>query len=424
MLRPAALSLLAISLGLATALGAGPIGCGSGDEVGGPERVLALSLARFAASEPGAGGAPQPLPAAVEFLVPEGGTWRAALLEDPESNVFHKAMAYPGTDGRSQLLTAAGSAATLKLWQKESGGLEAATIWEQDFGGKFSRMRDVEVADLFGDGKAALAVATHDQGVVAILRPDGQGGFEVEEIDREANTFVHEIEVGDLDADGVLEVYATPSEPNRLDGTPQSGVVVRYVPARREGRVVVADLGDRHAKEILVADVDGDGRDELYVAVEGRINEQTKALEKGVEILRYDADTDPREGVVIAAIRDRLNRFLTAGDFDGDGQKELVAAAFHTGLWLLRPGENPRARFRITSIDRDSGGFEHAAIASDLDSDGRDELYVASDNHNEVRRYVWDAEKRKFAREVIYERPGEGSVFTWNITLVPAELAP
>ena len=126
MLRPAALSLLAISLGLATALGAGPIGCGSGDEVGGPERVLALSLARFAASEPGAGGAPQPLPAAVEFLVPEGGTWRAALLEDPESNVFHKAMAYPGTDGRSQLLTAAGSAATLKLWQKESGWSSSA----------------------------------------------------------------------------------------------------------------------------------------------------------------------------------------------------------------------------------------------------------------------------------------------------------
>ena len=46
---------------------------------------------------------------------------------------------------------------------------------------------------------------------------------------------------------------------------------MRYVPsaegaARR--RTVVADLGTRHAKEILVEDVDGDGKDELYVAVE------------------------------------------------------------------------------------------------------------------------------------------------------------
>ena len=59
-----------------------------------------------------------------------------------------------------------------------------------------------------------------------------------------------------------------PSLPNRLDGTPQPGEVVRYTPALDEGRTVVADLGDRHAKEILVDDVDGDGRDELYVAVE------------------------------------------------------------------------------------------------------------------------------------------------------------
>ena len=82
---------------------------------------------------------------------------------------------------------------------------------------------------------------------------------------------MHEIEVGDLDNDGTLEVYATPSEPNRLDGTPQSGQVVRYVPAKGKGRVVVADLGDRHAKEILVTDIDGDGTDELYVSVEGEI---------------------------------------------------------------------------------------------------------------------------------------------------------
>jgi hypothetical protein len=419
MLRSAPSRLFALAL----ALGAGVTAC-SGEEGSASREALALSLARFAEREPGTKGAPVPLPAAVEFLVPDGDTWRVVLLEDAESNVFHKAMVYRGQDGRPELLTAAGSAASVKLWSQGPGGLTARTVWEKDFGGKFSRMRDLEVADLFGDGGSAVAVATHDQGVVAVLRPDDQGGFSVDEIDREANTFVHEIEVGDVDGDGVLEVYATPSEPNRLDGTPQSGVVVRYVPAKGEGRVVVADLGDRHAKEILVADVDGDGRDELYVAVEGKLDEETKALDKGVEIRRYDADTDPSEGIVVASIRDRLNRFLTVGDLDGDGAKELVAAAFHSGLWLLRPGADPQARWTITSIDRDSGGFEHAAITCDLDGDGTDELYVASDNHNEVRRYVWDAEQRKLAREVIYKRPGGGSVFTWNIMPVPIELTP
>ncbi len=71
-------------------------------------------------------------------------------------------------------------------------------------------MRDAEVGDIYGDGMAAIAVATHDQGVVAVLRPDGSGTFSVEVFDRQRDTIVHEIELGDLDGDGVIEAYATP----------------------------------------------------------------------------------------------------------------------------------------------------------------------------------------------------------------------
>jgi hypothetical protein len=285
-------------------------------------------------------------------------------------------------------------------------------------------MRDAELGDLYGDGGMAIAVSTHDRGVVAVLRRRPGGDFEVEELDQQENTFVHEIEVGDLDGDGVLEVYATPSEPNRLDGTPQSGKVVRYVPARGEGRVVVADLGDRHAKEILVDDVDGDGRDELYVAVEGQTGGSgaNQRLIHPVEIRRYDADTPAGEGVVIATIQDRLCRFLTAGDVDGDGRRELVAAAFKRGLWLLRPGEDPHRKWRSQRIDAESGGFEHAAILTDLDGDGVDELYVASDDHKQVRRYVWNG--NRFDREIIYTRPDDRPIFTWNLMPFPVELIP
>ncbi|MED5262658.1 MAG: VCBS repeat-containing protein, partial [Myxococcota bacterium] len=298
-----------------------------------------------------------------------------------------------------------------------------------NFGGRFSRMRDVEIADVYGDGADALAVATHDQGIVAILRPDDQGGFAVQEIDREPDTFVHEIETGDLDGDGVVEVYATPSEPNRLDGRAQKGSVVRYVPAKDEGRVVVADLGMRHAKEILVDDVDGDGRDELYVAVEGEMDPETttlpngeeiRRLAHGVEIRRFDAGTDPSAGVTVAEIPDRLSRFLTAGDIDGDGQKEMVVATFSQGLWLLRPG--PDGQWELQSFDKKSGGFEHASILADLDEDGLDELYVASDNEKLVRQYRWKG--NRLVGRVIYRRKDPGSVFTWNVMPVPVELVP
>jgi hypothetical protein len=370
-------------------------------------RGLLLSLSPFEVSPEGK-VLPKPTAARLEILTREGGAWKVRAITDPDSNVFHKAIAFDGG-----ILTLGGTAAALKLWRPDASGTDftAETLWTKDFGGRFSRMRDAEVADLDGDGRPDLAVATHDQGVVAIVKQGAGGAWEVEEIDHEKDTFVHEIEVGDLDGDGVVEVYATPSEPNRLDGTPQPGKVTRYVPAKGEGRVVVADLGDRHAKEILVADVDGDGRDELYVAVE--------AVSGGrVEIRRYDAETPPTGGAVVAELDDTQTRFLTAGDVDGDGGREMVAAGMKSGLWLLRPGPAPAtAPWTKSQIDARSGGFEHASTLADLDGDGRDELYVASDNQGEVRRYVW--RDGSWAREVIHTRKPAGSAFTWNLNPIP-----
>ncbi len=377
-----------------------------------------LALAQFAERD----GKPVPGAARLEFLAYRGGKWQMSALEDPESNVFHKAMAYD-TPAGPRLLSLGGSAAIVKLWEKTPQGLVAKTLWQKDFGGKFSRMRDAEVADIYGDGRATIAVATHDQGVVAVLRPQPDGSFQAVELDHEKDTFVHEIEIGDLDGDGVLEIYATPSEPNRLDDKPQAGKVVRYVPKKGEGRTLVADLGKRHAKEILVGDVDGDGRDELYVSIEGELGgADGKQLVSPVQIRRYDAGTPPDKGAVIATLNDRLSRFLTAGDLDGDGKQEMVAATFSSGLWLLRPGANPKGPWRTELIDADSAGFEHAALITDLDGDGVGELYVASDKHKELRRYIW--KNGKPVREVIYKRADDRPIFTWNLMPVPVELIP
>jgi len=368
-------------------------------------RVLALGLAVFSKN---AAGKQVPGQATAGFLAPGGKTWRHGTLTDPESNVFHKLLEYCPRPGECGLLSVGGTAAVLKLWRP---GQEPQVLWKADFGGRFSRFRDAEVADVLGDGIPTVVVATHDQGVVALVRPDGKGGYSAKELDREPNTFVHEVEVGDLDGDGVREIYATPSLPNRLDGTPQPGSVVRYVPARGEGRTVLADLGDRHAKEILVTDLDGDGKDELYASVE--------AVSGGsVEIRRYRAGTPPDGGDVIAVIPDQLCRCLTAGDVDGDGRRELVAAAAKAGLWLLRPG-TPWQRDKIAG---DSSGFEHAALLADLDEDGRDELYVASDEQNEVRRYTW--RDGAWTKDVLYRYEGKMPGFTWNMTAVRASLVP
>ena len=99
-----------------------------------------------------------------------------------------------------------------------------------------------------------------------------------------------------------------------------------------------------------------------------------------------------------------------------------MAAAKDTGVWLLRPGADPRAEWQVSLIDAESKGFEHATLAADLDGDGRAELYVASDDDREIRRYVWSGDR--FERETIYARPGDDSILTWNLTPVPVGLMP
>ena len=367
---------------------------------------LLLSMALFGEAED---GTPIPLPARMGILTQRDGVWSYGWLDDPDSNVFHKSFAYRPADGPAGILTLGGSGAAVKLWDTSGN---ATTLWKADFGGEFSRMRDAEVGDIYGDGTLAIAVATHDQGVVAVLRPDGAGGFTVEELDRSAETIVHEIELGDLDGDGVLEIYATPTAPNRADGSAQPGKVVRYVPAAGIGRVEVADLGFRHAKEILVTDIDGDGRQELYVAVEGVVG--TK-----VQLRRYESGTDPAEGVTVAELPGNLCRFLTVGDVDGDGDQEMIAATYRQGIWLLHPTPG---EWELELIDRDSSSFEHASILLDLDGDGRDELYVASDKQKEVRRYDWTADG--WEKTVLMKYDDDFGGFTWNIMPVPVELLP
>ncbi len=366
----------------------------------------------------------RPGPARVELLSRQGGQWVVETIEDADSNVFHKAMVFTPRSGDNQapgILTLAGNQAAVKLWRRGEGGAwSSTTAWTEEFGGRHNRMRDAEIADLYGDGKPALAIATHDQGVLAILRDLSS---EPVRLDRKPDTFIHEIEVGDVNGDGKLEVYATPSEPNRAEGGAQHGEVVRYVPTEEGGaRTVVADLGNRHAKEIYVGDVDGDGRDELYVAVEALTSREGGSLQitEPVEIRRYDADTPADGGVVVATINDRFTRFLTVGDVDGDGKKEMIAASFRAGIWLLRPGSNPRGEWGTESVDRDSGGFEHAALLTDLDADGRDELYVSSDTDGEIRRYVWRNGRSR--REVIHRREIPRAMMTWNIMPFPTEM--
>ena len=115
--------------------------------------ALLLAVSVFATNQD---GSPNPLPARMAILEPHGDVWSHRFIEDPDSNVFHKAMPYRG-GGAEGILTLGGTRAAVKLWKPDGS---SDTVWEADFGGEFSRMRDAEVGDIYGDGAVAIAVAT------------------------------------------------------------------------------------------------------------------------------------------------------------------------------------------------------------------------------------------------------------------------
>ena len=139
-----------------------------------------------------------------------------------------------------------------------------------------------------------------------------------------------------------------------------------------------------------------------------------KMLARGKErgFVTYDELNSalPPEQVSSEQIEDTMTRFIIAEDFDGDGQREIIAASKKTGLYRVNPGADG---WTVTQFDANSSSFEHAIVAADLDGDDQVELYVAADNQQELKRYDWNAETKTFDKTLIGKL--QPSVFTWSI---------
>lgn len=356
---------------------------------------------------------------------PGATAWNYAAVEDPQNQVFHKAAAFRPTGGAPGILTIAATKgrnnARMKLWRREGDSWKGELVWEGGFDGKDDksqdRLRDFEIADVDHDGSDDVVVVTHDQGVVLLFRQQG-GKLVPTEIDRNENMWIHEVEVGDVNNDGTVEFFATPSAPNTFtEGKEQPGMITMY---RWDGskfeKKVIDTLTERHAKEILCADPRGDGHPSLFAALEGDTDGKHPST-----IVAYwfkDGDGDPvREE--LATFPGKLCRFLNCGDTDGDGIAEIIASTKADGIHAIAFKNGKWERTEVAS-GRLSGGFEHATVLSDWDGDGCQDLFVASDDQKKIRRFYWDPASKRYLMEDLLDR-GKEKYLCWNIMPLPSD---
>jgi len=345
-------------------------------------------------------------------------------------NVFHKCMWWEPAFGEPGILTISANMPYLQIYRRGADGWSAETLWCDLVGSREQRYRDIEIGDVDGDGQDELVLATHDNGAIYVLEQT-ENGLVAQEVHRwEESIFAHEVEIGDVDGDGKPEFFTTPSEPNRSDGLPQAGWIDMYRHDADTGeytRINVDELTDRHAKEIMVADYDGDGVCELYSALEAK---GTKDQVNGVRRYIWDAAAQTMKVDVTVDTDGLAARFLVLADTDGDGVNEILSSTESSGvfkLWLGegevgedgQPGEPVWKKRKIVPSYM-SGGFEHAMYAFDWDGDGRDEIFLHGDDQQKLNVFRYNEVSQGYKPKPIANWKDGGNYFVWNIMPLPA----
>ena len=327
-----------------------------------------------------------PGPARLEFLARQ----RRQLADDARSRIrratsstrrslYRRPAADPAAHARRHA-----PADREALAARTRAGSGPRRVWRKDFGGKFSRMRDAEVADLYGDGRADDR--RRDP------RPGRRGGAARRSrtaASRSSSSTASRTPSCTRSRSATSTATAcsrsTRRRASRTASTARRSPArwcATCPPARRGPRAWWPTSASATRRRSWSRDVDGDGRDELYVSVEGERRRGRQAAGRAGRdppLRRRHADPnagardrDPRRPPVPLPHRRRRRRRRQAGAGRRGVQQRALAAA---------PGRRPEGALEGRADRRRLAGLRARRPWSPTSTaTARDELYVASDD--------------------------------------------
>ena len=185
-----------------------------------------------------------------------------------------------------------------------------------------------------------------------------------------------------LESAGDLQVFHDFSFEDRVR---ESGIAFRNRIVDDAGRSFIFAHYD-HGNGLAVADVDGDGRHDLYFVSQAGGNELWKNLGGG----KFENITE-RAGV---GVRERIGVTASFADIDNDGDADLYVTTVRGGNVLFE--NDGKGVFKDISTESGLGytGHSSAAVFFDYDRDGRLDLFLVNVGiytTDEIRTVVHDS---------------------------------
>jgi hypothetical protein len=236
-------------------------------------------------------------------------------------------------------------------------------------------------------------------GELGVLMGSREGVWEIDWIAEKApneGTFsCGDIEVGDIDGDGKLDILA-PQNNGEWTDKPKEHTFYWYTYPEKEAFYI--GKSEMYIKDVDLVDLNNDGKLDL-----------TGISFDGSYLIIYEQIAPEEWNVAQKIEADGIHEGMDVGDLDGDGFMDIAA----NGYWVKNPSGDMKGNWKIQPIDSiwytQSGDWSRNAtkhFCADMDKDGKSEVFIT---HSERAGYpvayysLIDTENNTWEKKIVLD---------------------